>query len=116
MAHKKGFEIDRRVAIAMDALSASQRAGLNRVLHDRAHFVTYASAAGRTQKLSPTQPLYKTKVGSTGLRLIFSKVDDNIAVLDLVHKTTMDRFGTKKKRRSVAPKKGRKPPSTVEQA
>ena len=45
MAHKKGFEIDRRVAIAMDALPPSQKARLGQVLCDKDRFIKNASVA-----------------------------------------------------------------------
>jgi hypothetical protein len=106
MAREKGFEIDRRVAIAMDALTPKQQEGLGQVLRDKAHFIQYASVPGRTQRLLAKEPVYKMKVGSSGLRLIYSVVGDDIAVLDVMHKTTMDRFGSRKYRRRSAGDKG----------
>jgi hypothetical protein len=105
MAHKKGFQIDPRVAIAMDALPSTQKISLKRVLHDKDRFIAYASVPGRTQKISATRPLYKMKVGSSGLRVIFSQVDDAVLVMDVMHKKTMDQFGGKKTK-EILPKKG----------
>lgn len=99
MEREKGFEIDRRVAIAIDALTPKQKEGLGQVLCDKEHFIKYASVPGRTQRLSAKEPVYEMRVGSSGLRLIYSKVGDNIDVLDVMHKKTMDRFGPKKKRK-----------------
>jgi mRNA-degrading endonuclease RelE of RelBE toxin-antitoxin system len=105
MAREKGLSIDPRVNIAMDALSLSQREAVSKLLRDREHFLNYAGRPGRTQKLLTGKTLYKTRVGSSGLRLIYSTDGDMISVLDLMNKRTMDLLGPKKKKKSGSPKK-----------
>jgi hypothetical protein len=98
------FQIDRRVAIAMDALTVGQRAALESVLCSRERFVAHASGPGRSEKLSSKKPLYKMRAGQ-GLRVFYSLVDDNIVVLDVMRKATMDRLGTKRKSKAPSGKK-----------
>ena len=105
MARKKGLTIDPRVNIAMDALTLSQRKAVSKVLQDREHFLDYTGRPGSsTQKLSAGKTLYKTRVGSSELRLIYSVDGDMVSVLDLMNNRTMNRLGPKKKK-SAAPKK-----------
>jgi mRNA-degrading endonuclease RelE of RelBE toxin-antitoxin system len=105
MATETDFQIDSRVAIAMDALTASQKAALKSVLRSKESFVAHATGPGRSKKLSSTKPLYKMRVGH-GLRVFYSIVDDNIVVLDVMRKATMDRLGTKRKSKAPSVKKG----------
>ena len=42
MSVKKGFQVDQRVGIAMDALSASQKAALKPVLQSKKRFVAHS--------------------------------------------------------------------------
>jgi len=95
MASKRDFQVDRRVAIAIDAMTPSQKAALQPVLHDKQRFIAHASRTGMSRKISDTKPLYQMNAGK-GLRVFYSQVDGNIVVLDVMRKTTMDRFATKK--------------------
>jgi hypothetical protein len=51
----KDFQIDRRVAIAMDAMTASQKAALNAVLCSKERFLAHAAGPGRSRKPSGTK-------------------------------------------------------------
>jgi hypothetical protein len=113
MEREKGFEIDRRVTIAMDALTPSQKVVLDLILHDKENFVKYASVPGRAHRLSANEPVYKMEVGSAGLQLIYSMIGDDIDVLDIMHKKTMNRFGPKPKRKVGSSKTRLKPPSAA---
>jgi mRNA-degrading endonuclease RelE of RelBE toxin-antitoxin system len=104
MAHETVFIIDHRVKIAMDALSDSQRDDVAQAIRN---LRDHAGQPGRAEKLSTGKTgktLYKSRVGSSGLRLIFSVDGDTIFVLDLMSKRTMDRLGPKKRKTSGPPK------------
>jgi hypothetical protein len=95
MAVNKDFQIDRRVAIALDALTPRQKATLKSVLKDKEMFVAREKRPGATKRLSSSKSLYSMNVGN-GLRLFYSKSGDDIVILDVMRKATMDRLATKK--------------------
>ena len=105
MASKKGFQIDRRVGIAMDALSPGQRAALTPVLENKEAFVAHANRPGMTKKLPASRPLYLMRAGA-GMRVIFTAQDENIVVQDIMHRVTTDQFVTKRKSNAHPLKKG----------
>ena len=88
----KGYEVDSRVTIALDALDEGQKRIINRVLSDKAHFVRSTNGSGRVQRLSPQEPLYALR-GPDNLRIIYTKNDDGIVVMDLMQKQTLSQFG-----------------------
>ena len=94
----KGFQVGQRVGIAMDALSASQKAALESVLQSKQRFVAHSKLPGVTKKLPGAKPLFTMKAGP-GIRVIFTVQEDNISVLDVMRKLTMDRLMTKRKDR-----------------
>jgi hypothetical protein len=96
MAAKSDFVIDRRVAIALDALTPSQKATLEPVLEDKETFVAREKRPGATKRLSSSKSLYSMNAGN-GLRIFYSKSGDRIVILDVMRKATMDRLGAKKK-------------------
>ncbi len=98
MSIKKGFKVDQRVGIAIDALSADQKAALEPILESRQRFVDHSNLRGRTQELSGSERLYATNAG-LGMRVIFTVQDENIIVLDVMRKATMDSLGKKKKKK-----------------
>jgi mRNA-degrading endonuclease RelE of RelBE toxin-antitoxin system len=100
----RGFQVDQRVDIAMDALSASQKAALKPVLQNKERFVAHSKLPGVTKKLSGAKPLYTMKAGP-GMRIIFTVQEDNILVLDVMRKATMDRLTTKRKNKTASTKK-----------
>jgi hypothetical protein len=104
MAIKRGFQVDSRVGIAVDAMSASQKAALEQVLQDKEHFVAHAKRPGVTRKLSDSRPLYMMRAGG-GMRIIFTIRGENIAVLDVMRKVTADQFVPKKKTKGSSTKK-----------
>ena len=95
MAIKNDFQIDRRVGIAMDALSPNQKSALSLVLHNKEGFITHLNRPGVTKKLSTSKPIYSMKAGG-GMRIIFTLQDQNIVVRDIMRKATMDQFVTKR--------------------
>ena len=105
MATQKDFQIDSRVAIAMDALTGKQKDALNSVLRSKEAFLAHAAGPGGSRKLSSAEALYKIRAGQ-GLRVFYSMVDDNIVVLDVMRKATMDRLATKRKGKAPSAKKG----------
>ncbi len=104
MSIPKGFQVDQRVGIAMDALSASQKAALEPVLQSKERFVAHSKLPGVTKKLSGAKPLYAMKAGP-GMRVIFTIQEENIVVLDVMRKVTMDRLTTKRKNKAASLKK-----------
>ncbi len=109
MSIKKGFKVDQRVGIAIDALSADQKAALEPLLESRRRFVNHSNLPGMTQELSGSKPLYATNAG-LDMRVIFTIRDDNIIVLDIMRKATMDRLRKKKKatvRKKLSPTSAR---------
>jgi mRNA-degrading endonuclease RelE of RelBE toxin-antitoxin system len=97
MSTKKDFQIDRRVGIALDALSPSQKAALKPVLQSREGFVAHAKRPGVSKKVSPSKPLYVMRVGG-GMRIIYTvKEDEAIVVQDLMRKPTIDHFVSRKR-------------------
>lgn len=103
MAIESGIQVDRRVAIAMDALTPGQKAALRPVLQSKEQFLAHAKRPGATKKLSTSKPLYTMRAGS-GMRIVFEARDDNIVIRDLMQKVTMDRY-LKRKTKSYAAKK-----------
>ena len=104
MAVKSGFQIDRRVGIAMDALSPRQKAALKPILQSKEGFVAYSNRTGVTKKLSTSKPIYSMRARG-GMRIIFTVQDENIVVLEIMQKATMDHFMTKPGRKARASKK-----------
>jgi hypothetical protein len=99
----KGIQVDRRVAIAMDALSSGQKTALKRLLESKEQFLAYAKKPGATKEISASKPLYAMRAGS-GMRIVFETHNDSIVVRDLMQKATMDRY-LKRKRKTAAAKK-----------
>jgi len=97
MAVKNDFQIDPRVAIAFDAMTPSQKAALQPVLRDKQKFLAQASLTGR--KVSATKSLYKMRAGQ-GLRVFYTQVGDDVFVLDVFRKATIDRLGKKSVKRA----------------
>ena len=101
-----GYQIDGRVSIAMDALNEQQKRAVDRVIADREHFVASTRDGRKVRKISRTRPLYALSV-PTGLRIIFSKVGNDIVVMDLMWQAMLDRYGHK---RAVKPKRASSTP------
>ncbi len=98
MATKKDFEINRRVSIAIDALSPNQKAAITPVLESRKLFVAQANRPGSTKKLPGSSSAYSMKAGG-GMQIIFTREDGHIVVQDIMRKTMMDQlFATRKSR------------------
>jgi hypothetical protein len=95
MKTSPGFHIDGRVSIALDALDDEQKSAVGGVLADRAHFVASTSDSRKVRRISKIHPLYALSVPS-GLRVIYSKVGDDIVVMDLMRQATLDTLGQRK--------------------
>jgi hypothetical protein len=103
------FQVDGRVSIALDALDDKQKRAVGGVIIDRDHFIASTADSRKVRRISRNDPFYALKVPS-GLRIIYSKVGDDIVVMDLMHQVTLDTYGqrnvpTAKKRatKSVRP-------------
>jgi hypothetical protein len=92
-----GYQVDGRVSIALDALDDEQKRAVGGVITDRDHFLAGASDSRKVRRISKDQPLYSLKIPS-GLRIIYSRVGDEIVVMDLMRQSTLDRFGRKSSR------------------
>jgi hypothetical protein len=102
-----GYQIDGRVSIALDALDDKQKQAVGGVITDRDHFLASMADSKKVRRISKDQCLYTLKVPS-GLRIIYSKVGDEIIVMDLMRQTTLDRYGPKtSKPRTGGTKKAR---------
>ncbi len=64
MPTKKGFQVDQRVGIAIDALTAGQKAALEPVLQSKQRFVAHSKLPGVTKKLPGSKLLYTINAGS----------------------------------------------------
>ena len=89
-----GYQVDGRVSIALDALDDKQKQVVGGVITDRAHFLASTADTKKVRRISRDQPLYTLKVPS-GLRIIYSKVGDEIVVMDLMRQATLDEYGLK---------------------
>ena len=87
-----GYKIDGRVSIALNALDDKQKQAVTGVLTDRARFVASTADRRKVRKISKDDPLYALSIPS-GLRIIYSRVGDDIVVMDLMHQVTLDTYG-----------------------
>lgn len=99
-----GIQVDRRVAIAMDALSIDQKAAVKPVLQSKDDFVAYANKPGTTRKIADSKGLYVMRAGSD-MRIVFETRKDGIVVHDLMRKATLDRYVATQKSKTQAAKK-----------
>jgi len=103
-----GYQVDGRVSIALDALDDQQKQVVGGVITDRDHFLASTADSKKVRRISRDQPLYTLKVPS-GLRIIYSKVGDEIVVMDLMRQATLDQYGWKtSKTKTGVTKKGRR--------
>jgi hypothetical protein len=90
-----GYRIDGRVSIALDALDDKQKQAVTGVLADRARFIASTADSRKVRKISKDDPLYALSIPS-GLRIIYSRVGDDIVVMDLMHKANLDGSGQRR--------------------
>lgn len=101
MTPKKDFLIDRRVDIALDALTPRQKKALEPLLSSRESFVAHTSdRLDWSRRLSSGMRIYRTNARQ-GLMVFYSKVGDEIVILDVTRKAALDSLVRKK--RSKAP-------------
>jgi hypothetical protein len=105
MAVKEGVKLDRRVTIAMDALTASQKKALEPVLRDRDGFLANASRQAKAIRIPGREPLYKMDVGQ-GFKVAYSIVDGAVIVQDVMKKAPSRTAGVNKKVKPVPKAKG----------
>ena len=86
------YRVDGRVSIALDALDDKQKQAVGGVITDRDHFIASTADRRNVRKISRNDPFYALKVPS-GLRIIYSKVGDDIVIMDLIHQATLDAYG-----------------------
>jgi hypothetical protein len=90
-----GFEVDGRVSIALDALDDAQKQALGGVLSDRDHFIASTASGRNVTTISKNNQFYALRAPG-GLRIIYSKVGDDIVVMDVMRQATLDRYGSRK--------------------
>ena len=107
-----GYQVDGRVSIALDALDEKQKRVVGKAIADRDHFMAIAADPRKVARISTRMPLFSLRLPSD-LRIIYSQSEDGIIVMDLMKKSTLDRYGSKakspngkKNRRSPRLKKG----------
>ncbi|APW62146.1 hypothetical protein [Paludisphaera borealis] len=92
MSSKKRLEVDRRVGIALSALSSSQREAVDRVLHSPQRFATHVASSADVRLVKDGEPrLYCLRV-TPNLRLFYEEGDEGFRVVDLVDRATLKRF------------------------
>jgi hypothetical protein len=96
-----GYRIDGRVSIALNALDEKQKQAVTGVLTDRARFVASTADRRKVRKISKDDPLYALSIPS-GLRIIYSRVGDDIVVMDLMHKANLVDSGRRKAVKATA--------------
>jgi hypothetical protein len=100
----RGYRIDERVSIALDALREKQKKAVANVIRDRDHFLAYAADREKFE-ISKKRSVYALSVPSD-LRIIYQISGDDIVVLDLMGEAVLRRYGAKKKpSQSSSPKK-----------
>ena len=86
------YQIDRRVSIGLDALDDEEKRAVEEIIADRDHFLAITSDSRKVRRISKDDPFYALK-GPSGLRIIYSKVGDDIVIMDLMHQAVLDYFG-----------------------
>ncbi len=103
---KEGVEINHRVVIAMDALTASQRKALEPVLRDRQGFLAEASRQTTAVKGPSGNLLYRRDAGH-GFQLEYSIVDGSVVIHDVMREVPPPASAAKKSKASPGAKTAR---------
>jgi hypothetical protein len=98
------YQVDGRVSIALDALDDEPRQAIAGIITDRVHFLASTADRRKVRRISKDHPFYSLRVPS-GLRIIYSKVGDEIVVMDLMHQATLDQYGPKASQATRGPTK-----------
>ena len=106
MAVEQGFQVDRRVRIAIDALGTRQKATLKSIIADKAEFIVRAARPGVSRKLPGTESPRIMKIDPT-LRLIYTWSGDAILVQDVIHRANLEHSVLKKKSLRPAARKSK---------
>ena len=53
-----GYQVDRRVSIALDALDDDEKQAIGDILNDRAHFIASTADTRKVRRISKDHPLY----------------------------------------------------------
>jgi hypothetical protein len=83
-----GFRVDQRVSIALDALDDAEKQVIGEIVKDRTHFLASTADRRKVRRITADHPYYALRVPS-GLRLIYSRVGDEIVVMDLMHEANI---------------------------
>ena len=83
-----GYQVDQRVAIALDALDDEPKRAIGETIKDRDHFLASLGESREIRRISVDDPVFALSVPS-GLRLIYSRVGDEIVVMDLMHEANL---------------------------
>jgi ribosomal protein L32 len=98
----RGYKVDQRVYMALNALDPEEQRVIRDILEDRAHFLASTADRQKVRRISKNEPLYALRVPSD-LRIIYSQVGDEIVVMDLMHRAVLAEYGP----RSTAEAEGR---------
>jgi hypothetical protein len=99
-----GYSVDGRVAIGLDVLDDDEKQAVLGIIADRERFLASTANSTNVRKISTKRPVYALK-GPAGLLIIYSRVGDEIVVIDLMRQETLDRYGPK-----IAKAKGTRSP------
>jgi hypothetical protein len=103
----RGYHVDGRVSIALDALNDTQKRAVGEVVVDLDHFLAHTADSGKVETISKTRSVYALSV-PVGLNIIYKKTGESIEVLDLMGEETLRRYGAKKAARNKSPKRAGK--------
>lgn len=108
----RGYYVDGRVAIALDALNDTQKKSVDEVIIDLDHFLAHTADSGKVETISKARSVYALSL-PTGLNIVFKKTEESIEVLDLMGEETMRKHGAKKPVRNKTPKRPGKPNGSI---
>lgn len=92
MPAKKELEIDRRVGIALDALTPGERLVINELLRSPERFATLAADPANVGSIEDAEPQLFTLRVAPRLRLVYERTAEAFRVVDLVDPEMIGRF------------------------
>jgi hypothetical protein len=100
MPVRKGLEVDRRVGIALSALTPAQRGAVERALQSPQRFAAHVANSANVKHIEGGDPpLYYLRV-TPKLRLVYEDRPSGFRVVDLVDRATVARFAGKQSKKS----------------
>jgi hypothetical protein len=102
------FEVDPRVKIGLDLLTAEERRIVQDTTSSKARFLEVASDPKKVERLRPNAPYLSLKI-TPKHRLIYTQEGDRIVVEDLTSQAMIDWFASMRSGRTKSAPKNRKP-------